>query len=901
MTELIERDDELRHLGRLLDDADGGQGRVAVLEGPAGTGRTALLRALADRAASAGFQVLGAACSAAERDLPYGVVEQLTGPGAGPVPADAHDRLGAYRALSARLMEPAGERPLLVTVDDLRHADEESLHFLLHLARRLRSARVLLALAGPVGADAGRRLLLSDLGRQPHVRRLVLGPLSPAGTALLVERAGAGGTAGLAAEVHAASGGNPLLADALLEDRRETGGGPAARYSLALAGLLRGEGPDRLAAVRALAVLDEDATPGRLARLAGCDPAAAERLLDGPAAAGLLDGLRLRHPAARAAVLDDIPGDERAGLHRRAAELLYEEGAPAGHVARHLVAAGYAGAPWAVAVLSDAAEHALLDDRPGPAAECLRLAWHGDGDDRSRAALQARLARAEWQVSPAAAARHLAPLVAAAHAGMLAPGDLLVLVKHLLWHGRDAEAAEVLAGLRERFGQAGARGAGAERLADLEVWLAFRHPQLARDRRAPAPPSRGPARPGTDPQLRCAAVLAGALSGNTGAAAADLAERVLRDLHLHRRNPWTEEAALLALQVLILAERLDAVAVWCERPAGEAGGTAPTVSAMFAAARAEVCLRLGDPRGAARHARAALEHLPAQAWGVNVGLPLGTLVLAATRTGDHRTAAGELARTVPEPMFQSFAGVYHRYARGHHHLATGRPHDALGDFLHCGETLRGWGLDAAALIPWRTDAAEAWLRLGERDQARRLVREQLDRPGAHASRVRGPALRLQAALGPQSRRPVLLGEALRLAEASGDRFEQARVLADLGRAHLDRGDRRRGRPLVRQALHIAELSGAAALARELLAVSDVAADGGPAATPEGVPLGGLTGSERRVASLAVLGYTNREIAARLFVTPSTVEQHLTRVYRKLGVRHRRELPPSLRAEPVRAG
>lgn len=54
--------------------------------------------------------------------------------------------------------------------------------------------------------------------------------------------------------------------------------------------------------------------------------------------------------------------------------------------------------------------------------------------------------------------------------------------------------------------------------------------------------------------------------------------------------------------------------------------------------------------------------------------------------------------------------------------------------------------------------------------------------------------------------------------------------------------------------------------------------------------GSLTRAEQRVATLAARGYTNREIARRLYITVSTVEQHLTKVYRKLNVRRRRELP-----------
>jgi DNA-binding CsgD family transcriptional regulator len=56
---------------------------------------------------------------------------------------------------------------------------------------------------------------------------------------------------------------------------------------------------------------------------------------------------------------------------------------------------------------------------------------------------------------------------------------------------------------------------------------------------------------------------------------------------------------------------------------------------------------------------------------------------------------------------------------------------------------------------------------------------------------------------------------------------------------------------------------------------------------------GLTASERRVAEMAAAGQTNREIAQELFITPKTVENHLGRVYVKLGVRGRRELTAAL--------
>ncbi|WP_207944813.1 AAA family ATPase [Actinomadura rubrisoli] len=900
MPTLVERDEHLDHLDRLIADCGARRGRTVLLDGPIGSGRTALLRACAERARRAGFTTLDADCAPTERALPFGVVNQLLAEGladrapftrapcaTGDVCADEDVR--THEELARAFAGLAERRPLMIGVDGLRHADDESLRLLLFLARRLRSAPVLLVLAdGPADARERQRLL-AGLSRLPHVHRSTLAPLSAAGTARLVaKRLGPEAGLRLGPGLHEYSGGSPLLLEALIEDECTPDG---HGFALAVQNCLHGSEPVHLRTARALAVLGEDARPADVTRLTGVDGAAS---LSALRAAGLLDGMWFRHPGAQAAVLEDIPPQDRRELHRRAADLRHETAAPAPAVARHLLAADHTREPWAPAVLSEAAEQALLDDRPGMAVECLRLAHRAHGDERDRAAIRARLAQAEWQLNPAAAARHLAPLVAAVRADRLGVRDATVLVKHLLWHGRDAEAADVLAHLRAHAGHARGRDGGG--LHDLETWLAYRHPPLARDRRAPEPPDAVTA-PRIDPVLRSAAVLSGALSRNRPHGAADHAERTLRDLVLNRRDPWAEEAAMTALQVLILADRLDATVHWCDRLAAEAEArTVPTVRALFAAARAEVALRLGDPRPAAEHARAALTHLPPQAWGVTVGLPFGTLILAVLRMGDHDEAARQLARPVPDGADRSFAGVYHRYARGHHRMATGHLHAALTDFLTCGDLVRDWGLDAAGLIPWRTDAATAWVRLGKRDQARRLIREQLGRPGAHASRVRGPALRVLASAGPSDRRLPLLTEALELAEASGDRYEQTLVLADLGRAHLAGGDRRRARLLLRQALHLAELGGMAALSRDLLAVSHDL--GGPSARAAG-PAGGagiaaLTESERRVAALAVLGYTNREIADRLFITLSTVEQHLTRVYRKLGIRDRRELPAELR-------
>lgn len=97
----------------------------------------------------------------------------------------------------------------------------------------------------------------------------------------------------------------------------------------------------------------------------------------------------------------------------------------------------------------------------------------------------------------------------------------------------------------------------------------------------------------------------------------------------------------------------------------------------------------------------------------------------------------------------------------------------------------------------------------------------------------------------------------------------------------------------RRAWHVTKLCNAAPLSKELMAASSDF--GGFETAPVGADgITSLTGSERRVAALAVMGCTNREIAGKLHITASTVEQHLTRVYRKLNVKRRKDLPVDLR-------
>ncbi|WP_344621293.1 helix-turn-helix transcriptional regulator, partial [Actinosynnema pretiosum] len=129
--------------------------------------------------------------------------------------------------------------------------------------------------------------------------------------------------------------------------------------------------------------------------------------------------------------------------------------------------------------------------------------------------------------------------------------------------------------------------------------------------------------------------------------------------------------------------------------------------------------------------------------------------------------------------------------------------------------------------------------------------------------------------------------AIDLLRADDDRLDLAGALADLVEARARAGDRFRARAVLREAAEVAVGCGAEALADRLRA--GLAAGGGRPPRIEATGVAALTPSERRVAELAADALTNRQIAENLFVTEKTVETHLGRAFRKLGVRSRTQL------------
>jgi DNA-binding CsgD family transcriptional regulator len=145
-----------------------------------------------------------------------------------------------------------------------------------------------------------------------------------------------------------------------------------------------------------------------------------------------------------------------------------------------------------------------------------------------------------------------------------------------------------------------------------------------------------------------------------------------------------------------------------------------------------------------------------------------------------------------------------------------------------------------------------------------------------------------ATLGDSDSAFAAFEQALREHEQLPDTFERGRTQLALGAAQRRAKQKRRARDTLTEALAVFEPVGAVLWADRVHA--ELARIGGR------VPSGALTETERRIAELVAQGGSNKEVAAQLFITPRTVEGHLTKIYEKLGVRSRAELAHRL-SEP----
>ena len=912
---LLERDAELATLAAAAGEAADGRGGVVVVGGPAGIGKSGLLAGLRAEAGDR-LEVLAARAGELEREFAYGVVRQLfeaevaarggrlSGAAAPAAPvfgagAEPAASFAVLHGLYWLALDLAAERPLLLAVDDLHWCDAPSLRFLAYLARRLEDVPILLAATLRSAEPGVEPALLAELLGDPRVRVVTPAPLGPGAVAALVRaRLGAGAEDAFCAACAEGTRGNPLLLLQLLRTLEAEGVapvaenaglvgsvGPRAVASTVLARLARLE-PEARAVARALSVLPDGAALPVVAALAGLDESTVAATTGALVRAEIVrpePPLGFVHPLVRDAVHRELPPGERELQHERAAQLLAEAGAPAEQVAAQLLAAPRRGAVWAVDQLEAAAVAAVARAAPESAVAYGRRALEEPPPPERRFPVLLALAGAEAFTDAPAAAGRLRDAYDAAPDPAARAAIAIPLVHTLLFTDRPAEGVAVA---REAAAVAGTDDERME-LEALELAGAYFGAEvpdldgrLAAHRAPPPPGDLGRA------SLAAIASVHWALTDGRAGACAELALAALRggDLFASDRGPLSFGATI----VLGLADREEAPELL-----EDALDRSRSRGALFSVGAAYTWLgfaawRRGDLAGAAAHLEQSRELTAAYGVGegasmaplaltVEVALARGDTVLARTLLGQGRDRADRADAT-----------RWWRGAEAHVLLAEGRWAAALAMARATGERFPEIGNPVAN--PWRGDAADALAVLGDATAALELAEAQLalarhwGAPGAL-----GAALRR---IGRLTGDADALEEAVAVLDGSPARLELARALAAYGTA-LRVTERRPAdaREPLHRALALAAACDAPALAEH--ARTELYAAGARPRTDAAGGAAALTASERRVAGMAAEGRSNRDIAQALFVTPKTVEVHLSNAYRKLGIRSRRELPAGL--------
>ena len=902
------RRSECEALDRLVAGVRAGQRGVLVLRGEAGTGKTALLEYLVQRAV--GCRIVRAAGAEPEMEMAFAGLHQLCAPfmdrlGRLPDPqrdaletafslrnGDAPDRFAVGLAALSLLSEVAGDQPLVCVVDDTQWLDLASVRVLAFVARHLAAAPVALvfALRQPGGEQDLSGLPevlvggLADGDARALLASVVIGPLD--------ER--------VRDRIVAETRGNP---QALLQWPRrlmpgELAGGFGLPGAVAPTGRIeqcfrrRFESlPESTRLLLVAAAADPTGDPVLVWRAAG--QLGVEAGAAAPATAvGLIEfrGLvRFCHPLARAAVYWAASPRQRQGVHRALADATDPDADPdrrAWHLAHAAPgldegvaaelerSAGQAGKRGGLMAAAAFAERAA-ELTPDPVCRARRALTAAQVKHQAGAPDAALLLLAVAQAGPldepGRARAELLRAQLAADSGRDRDAWLLLLKAASRLEPVDAWLA------REAYRDAFIAALTAGRLATGDGML-----QAAEAARG-APQVPEPAR-ATDLLLDGLAVLI----AEGPAAGAPLVKRALgafrsqgvpveealRWLPLAcrmSRDAWDDDGwHVLSARLIELARQAGALTVL---PAALLEGVA-------------VGLVVGDPAMAASLTREAAA--VARVTGSPVG-SYGPLLLAAW-AGREAEATHLITAATPEMMARG-EGQWLTTAA----WATALLYNGLGRYdqaLAAAERGSGYPPELG-LATWSlAELIEAAARTGAPERAAGALRRLSEAASAAAT---------DWALGIKARSRALLSDgepAERLYLEAVQRLGRTRIRAELARAHLLYGEwlrrqnrRADARKQLRAAHEMLTVMGAEGFAerarRELLATGETVRKRMESTAGE------LTAQEAEIARLAGYGHTNPEISTKLFISPRTVEWHLRKVFTKLGISSRKELPRAL--------
>jgi DNA-binding CsgD family transcriptional regulator len=902
---LLGRSSECAKLDRLLEAVRGGESQVLVLRGEPGVGKSALLELVVARAT--GCRVARAAGVQSEMELAFAGLHQLCSPtldrlerlpapqrGAletafGLTGGAAPDRFLVGLAVLGLLSEVAEEQPLVCLVDDAQWLDRESLHTLEFVARRLFAESVgLIFAARPAEQEqplAGLPELVIEGLRDGDARGLLHSVIKWPLDDRVRDR------------IVAETRGNPL---ALLELPRgltptELAGGFGLPGAPPLAGRIEESFQRRLAP---LPVMTK-----RLLLVAAAEPLgdailvwrAAERLAIDPEVASAAESERLvefgtrvtfRHPLVRSAIYRSASLQERREVHRALAEAT-DPGLNPDRRAWHLAQAAPGPDEEVALELERSAGRAQARGGLAAAAAFLERSAALTLDPGRRAARALAAARANAQAGAFDAALRL---LATAEAGPLAELDQarveLLRGQIAFASSKGGDASPLLLKAARHFEPIDvglARDTYLEALSAAVYAARFVTGGVLREAAEAARAAPPASQPSNAPDLLLDGV---ALLITDGYAAG--APTLKRALSAFSGESGSREEALrwlwLACPIAIRLwddESWDLLSTRHVDLAWDAGALGILPIALNQ--RAGLCLYKGDFAAAA----SMIEEAKAISEAAGSQLPpYASLGLAAFR-GREVEASALIEASTADVRADGEGPTLLQWANAVFYNGLGRYQDARAAAQraceHEGLGVFGWGL---------VELVEAGARSGGREVATAALERLAERTRASAT---------DWALGIEARSRALVSDG----QAAGplyreaiERLSRSRIAIHLARAHLLYGEwlrRERRRAEAREQLRTAHemfiTMGAEAFAertrRELLAAGETARKRVIETSSQ------LTAQEAQVARLARDGLTNPEIGARLFISPSTVQYHLSKVFMKLNISSRMQLHRAL--------
>jgi len=912
--ELVGREQELAQLREFVERVRERSGAVLV-RGEPGIGKSALWRETVATAARAGVRVLVSRCAEAEMPIPLGGLADLLDPAyeeiadtlAEPqrhalaaalgIASDAHglpDRLALPRALVAAFRALAAEAPLLVAIDDVQWLDTASAHVLAFAVRRTGDAPIgtLATLRG--GSEEREPLALADAFDPGAFAEIALGPLSLGAIQHLVRgRSGLRIPRSKLAAVHAASGGNPMFAleFARVAEREDAKLRAQLPVPSSLQELVRERirsFPERTRPLLELVAAIERPTQALLAKAFG--GLAAEMLADEAVSAGAIsvggdDIVRFTHPLLGSTVYFEMSAARRRALHREAAGLVDTLEQQARHLALATAEPDQAIADTVERAATTAAERGAPDAAAALAAEAVRLTPLADELARVRRTFVGAGFLLESGDVRGARAR-IEPLLDPS-----APAAVRAQALMMRAETEHEDRTRLRAFLREAIDIA------PDPRVRCQAWIRYAQHGgwVSGDARTAAESAREALRIAVelDDRALIAASRAALAYYEAGRGRWELevneAELVGAE-RLSRTAPWQVTPAISVGTRLLWAGELDRARDVLRREYDELvhQGSMLKLPLVLQIALVDLEWRAGNwtvAEAYVEEARAILEDaLPG---GAHV-LSYARLLVAGSfgRVDEARSLAADALR-FSELRDDRLNPLRIRWALGHVELAHGDAAVAWQTLEGMPEALDLFGIAEPGWQPVLPDVVETLVGLGRLDEAEAVLQQLETQAAALRHRWAAPAaLRCRALLLLARERSDDAADAAERAagefEELGFPLDRARALLAAGAAKRRAGQRRRAADSLQCAIEILSVLGAPLWLER-------AEDELRRASPRPRRDRELTSAERGVAALVAKGQTNREVAAQLFTTVATVEAHLTRIYRKLGVRSRTQL------------